>query len=503
MKIFKAEADAGLSELIKSNASIAYDISVNPFIPNTNELDKIKAFYTEGGERDKDLYYVKSILVTSCWNKNDDVFSSESIWSARNTPAHKPTNIEHDEEQVVGHITGNWAIDVDGKIIPDDTVVDELPDLYHILTSSVIYTNWTKDYLVNRTEDLIANIESGDMFVSMECLFAGFDYAVVSPQGEHKVIARNEETAFLSKHLRSYGGTGEYEGYKVGRLLRNITFCGKGFVKKPANPDSIIFNSENIAQFHSSAKINTFKNDSGVLISCNVNENSREQNNMADQELLKAKEDKIAELEAKLESVRDEATKAAIEKSKAEVEKANKELEDTKAELEEANKKLDESKAEVKTANDKVEELTKSNEELNKQLETVKAEEVKTNRVSALVDKGVDKEEAESIVAKFAGLDDDLFAEIVETHAKLVEAKFMKEDDKKKKKEDKEKNKAGENDSDEEAAEASENDLDDAEEEEELDLTASESEEDDTAADREKLVAYVAERTGKKTSKGE
>ena len=27
----------------------------------------------------------------------------------------------------------------------------------------------------------------------------------------------------------------------IGRLLRNITFCGKGYVKKPANPDSIIF----------------------------------------------------------------------------------------------------------------------------------------------------------------------------------------------------------------------------------------------------------------------
>lgn len=74
----------------------------------------------------------------------------------------------------------------------------------------------------------------------MECLFSDFDYSVVSPDGEMKVVARNDESAFLTKHLRVYGGKGVYEGYKVGRLLRNIAFSGKGLVNKPANPRSII-----------------------------------------------------------------------------------------------------------------------------------------------------------------------------------------------------------------------------------------------------------------------
>ena len=46
----------------------------------------------------------------------------------------------------------------------------------------------------------------------------------------------------MSKHLRAYGGTGKYEGYTVGRLLRNISFSGKGLVSKPANPRSVILN---------------------------------------------------------------------------------------------------------------------------------------------------------------------------------------------------------------------------------------------------------------------
>ena len=69
-----------------------------------------------------------------------------------------------------------------------------------------------------------------------------FDYGVTNKNtGEYKVLARDENTAYLTKHLKAYGGLGEHEDYKIGRVLRNITFSGKGFVDKPANPDSVIF----------------------------------------------------------------------------------------------------------------------------------------------------------------------------------------------------------------------------------------------------------------------
>ena len=53
-------------------------------------------------------------------------------------------------------------------------------------------------------------------------------------------VPREESSAFLTKHLRSYGGSGKYEDYRVGRLLRNLSFSGKGLVSKPANPRSVI-----------------------------------------------------------------------------------------------------------------------------------------------------------------------------------------------------------------------------------------------------------------------
>ena len=74
-----------------------------------------------------------------------------------------------------------------------------------------------------------------------ECLFSDFDYALVDPEGANHVVARDEQSSFLTKHLRAYGGEGNYEGFTIGRALKNIAFSGKGLVSKPANPRSVIF----------------------------------------------------------------------------------------------------------------------------------------------------------------------------------------------------------------------------------------------------------------------
>ena len=106
-----------------------------------------------------------------------------------------------------------------------------------------MYNSWSSAEKQEWMSSLIQEIEAGEWFVSMEAIFNNFDYAIVTPEGKHKIIARKEESSFLTKHLRIYGGTGEYEGHKLGRVLRNIAFSGKGLVSKPANPRSIIFNS--------------------------------------------------------------------------------------------------------------------------------------------------------------------------------------------------------------------------------------------------------------------
>ena len=43
---------------------------------------------------------------------------------------------------------------------------------------------------------IIAEIEEGKWFVSMECLFAGFDYALLDGSGNAKLLERNEFSIF-------------------------------------------------------------------------------------------------------------------------------------------------------------------------------------------------------------------------------------------------------------------------------------------------------------------
>ena len=248
MKVYEQEILDGLADQVKAQASIAYcapAVIVNSIDNDVtwdisrNSIDKIKA---SSNPDQLDLYYLKSILVSTGWNKNDDVFDPMQTWSAKNTPEDKQFNFMHNENDIIGHITGSYVVDRNGsKIISQD--IDNPPEDFDIVTEAVLYNSWTDPDNRERMRKIIAEIEEGKWFVSMECLFAGFDYAVIDKEGKAKTVARSEESAFLTKHLKAYGGTGEYEGYRIGRSLRDISFSGKGLVSKPANPRSVILDS--------------------------------------------------------------------------------------------------------------------------------------------------------------------------------------------------------------------------------------------------------------------
>jgi hypothetical protein len=253
MKIYKSEIKDGLQDVLLSNNTLAWCAVAEGYNPSTTHksstIDKLIA----ENQDQLDLYYLQSILVSTGWNKNDDVFDPQELWSARSTPEDKPFNFMHNEKDIIGHITGNKAVDFQGQEL---VAMDEIPDEFNILTTSVIYTEWSDAEQKDRMHKIIAEIEDGKWFVSMECLFPDFDYAVVDEAGNNNVIQRSEASAFLTKHLRSYGGSGTYDDYRVGRLLRNLSFSGKGLVSNPANPRSVIL-EDNIPFNASKAQILT------------------------------------------------------------------------------------------------------------------------------------------------------------------------------------------------------------------------------------------------------
>ena len=452
--IFDAEREDGLEEQISSQASLAYVSQLCPadlaednksFKPlNKDLLEDIRA---TAGDKDGDVYRTFSILVSTSWNKNDDVFAKNEVWASRKTPTYKPANLDHDEKQIVGGIIGTWPVDSEYKLLAEDSDPDSLPDTYHLLVSSVIYNQWQDPDYQTRAEDLINKIKDGQMFVSMECLFRGFDYAIVSPDNKNHIIARSEETAFLSKYLRAYGGTGQYEDHKVGRLLKNITFSGKGFVERPANPDSIIFDKDSSFDFTNASRTkNLFSCDNGVSIKVGNDvfseTNSQENLDMSNDIL----NDQIQELKEALANVKNENKELSVKVAEANIGKWEDQVAEYKQQVETISSTLTETSEELSGTQAKIEELEESlateseartaAEGLIKEMESEKS---LVERKSQLIEAGLSEEEALAKLEVFGSLSDEQFEAVAETIKEAAgENPFLK----KKKEEDEEKKKA-------------------------------------------------------------
>jgi|TARA_B100001094_G_scaffold333466_1_gene412977 hypothetical protein len=570
MQIYQQEWDDGVAEKVMANASVAYVTKIQPTtVSNINiakasldtEIEKVLENISDPDGKslasvdDDDLYYVQSILVSSSWNRNDDIFDKAEVWKAKNTPEDKPTNLEHDEDQIVGHIISNWPIDSEGNKIPENSDISVLPNKFHIVTGSVIYRNFSNPELRERAASLIQDIEAGKKFVSMECYFNNFDYGLLNAEtGEYKILARNNNTSYLTKFLRSYGGIGEYDNHKIGRVLRNISFSGKGFVDKPANPESIIFDKDTTDKIFLKKDDNLLANNSVFNIQASFNP---ENDNMSLEkdvkeltekveamtgcgEVLKEAYSRVSELEAKVMQL--EATMKDKEEEMARMSDSSSKLSESVAEkdklLEEHKNKMEYDVAQLDEVKaNELKELAVTHEEsikakdcdlealktelaaANEAIEAYKAKEAElarqaiiVSRVSELVESGVAHDVATVTVSKFEDLDDEAFATIkslvssnvpewAQTKSEEVASEEVAETE-----EVVEATETEEQESETEdlVAEVAEEALETAEAEEAVDLSVGSDEDSEIDHTRASLVDFVYSRLGKQQSnKGE
>ncbi len=397
--VYEDEEKLGLTEAIQANRSIAYTTHVN----NANKIQwafkrSDKKFEPQElavatNLNQLDLYYFAAILVTTTWNLNDDVFGLKEVWEARKTPEDKPINIEHRQEEIVGHITNSIAVNADTlEVIPDDTAIDLLPKKIHLITGGVLYQSWKNENHQERINEMIEKIEAKKEYVSMECLFRTFDYAVKRADGSTGTIIRNDETSFLTKHLRAYGGTGEYNGMKIGRFPKQLIFSGKGLTANPANQDergpiSIIFDAEKFDEMF-------VESTTAGVIPMEVK--------LEDQ--VKELTDKVSAMSSQLESAIADATakETKLGELQAAVEAANKAVADA-----------NEAKAAVE----------KQLAEANEKYTELNVKFVKASRLTQLVTAGHSKESAEVLVEKFSSLNDETFSEVAKLAQPTVEKK--------------------------------------------------------------------------------
>jgi hypothetical protein len=421
MQIFEQEFKDGLAEQIAKSSSIAFEL-----IPTKSD-DTIKKELIDGfsempdladAVKKVDLFYFESVLASVGWNLNDDIFDPYELFAARNTPVDKKINYMHDEADIIGHMKISRAVDLNGKLILNTQ--KDIPTNFDVVVGGFLYKYWEDKTRADRINQIIDSIGKREIAVSMECIFPNFDYGVITPDGQHKIIARAENTSFLTKHLRRYGGNGEYQGNKVGRLLRSMVFTGNALVNKPANPRSLIIRSEGNKFLGSIATISIF-NKIGDKI-------------MADVTLTQDKYDLLV----KRAEAADAAAKETLEKNLVDHKAQAKTLQDgndkltsdlTKAQeaLKKVTDELTAAQAISKANEDKSTTLVGQIKELETRLVEAKAamdkkskEDKMAARKVACVALDMDETKANEFLAKFADIADELFDEVVKAMPKRI-----------------------------------------------------------------------------------
>lgn len=418
IEIFPAESD--IASLIQNNNSISHiveclevsDVLDSSIFP----LHKLES--SNFAERNNfDLFSLKSLLVSSVWNGNDDYFCPKELWLARNTVVNKPFNYEHDEHDIIGHITNSYVVDSVGNVLSETTELDNLPDVIHIICGAVLYKYWSDKTQRERIDKLIAEIRDGKWHVSVECLFTNFDYLLKSDNNTYKLIARNEKTAFLSKYLRIYKGSGVYNNQKIARVPRNFIISGKGLVKTPANSSSEIF----------ACKFDVAKNN------CKNIQNNLEMVYEIT-EVNKMNEKDFADLQNKYKQLEVEYTslKASLNENK------NKDLENKVADLtksvEAGTQEVNVLKASLEKTVAEKENIAKSYEEVLKvktdfeaKLQKIEADARYNERINLCkANLGMDDEQAKNYTDNLNLLTDEAFKKHVEFQSAFVKAKAAK-----------------------------------------------------------------------------
>ena len=414
--IFRYEEQDGLAERVRSSASIAFTSAVHGVHLNTNQQlqlqELLESSNAKANPNQFDLFYLESVLASLGWNNNDDVFDKSEVWAARHTPVDKPFNYMHNEKDIIGHLTSSKVVDGNGSIIdPNFPIISDLPDQFDIVVGAVLYRNWADVELQARMVKLIDEIAVGKWQVSMECLFRNFDYAIMYNEVDgtvaNKVLSRSDQTSFLTKHLRIYGGTGSYDGHRIGRLLRNFTFSGKGLVDNPANPRS------HITSFNDKSETSVF---AGVLTTADALHISKEEKRMANVEVVYTKEQYDA-LKAELDqfkAVSQKATEKEIDGLKVQINSLTDANQSLSNELE-ASKEVSIAKETKVVALET--ELAETNTKLSVAVQSIRDAEVQAINIArkTLLLERVDADKAENLIQKFANASQEMFDALVDS----------------------------------------------------------------------------------------
>lgn len=316
--------------------------------------------------------------VVNTFNKNGDGISTETALSIKDYFTHKPTNIEHDRQKVVGHVVSSSFSEFGSSKLLTNEEVALKRDPFNIALAAVVYKTVNRPFatlLENTEEEEFAEIVSA----SWEIGFNDYVIALGSKNlNEATLITAPEQIKEFDEFLLSNGGEGKTEdGQDVYRLVRGEVYpLGIGFTTNPAadvqglvvvqeNPGGCFAGDKNIKNSsHSKQTVVNTEKQSKAMENQQITEKLQEilDNKLSEQkyaeetvanivtvisDAIKEKSAEYVEDRTRLEEEKDRLAKAEDE-FKSSVSELQDKLKSTESQLSELQKEKDERESQAR-----------------------------------------------------------------------------------------------------------------------------------------------------------
>lgn len=182
-----------------------------------------------------DLMFFKAVYLTSGANLNYTYFDKGELVKSIDTVANKAMDIEHEEQGIVGHIYTAAFFKANSEEEIEIAKVKSYDGSVDVVIAGVVY----KD----RFPELAKEITKGDWFVSMETYYESFDIMVGEMLFDYDMATSLGIVDLVGKEVTLKKADDVVTAGTVSKLIKNLHFSGGGFVKEPANPTSVVFDT--------------------------------------------------------------------------------------------------------------------------------------------------------------------------------------------------------------------------------------------------------------------
>ncbi|MDB4348492.1 hypothetical protein OAA62_01105 [bacterium] len=211
----------------------------NNFISQAS-LEKLKDLVPQDIDFEKNIDLIGvafNAAVINVFNKNDDGIDTATAMAIKDYFIHKPTNIEHNKKNIVGHIVSSGF---SSKQTDELMEIEDLSsqDPFNIALGAVVYASANREFaeMISRSVD-----EEDELYQSVSASWElGFnDYMIATGSKnlkEAEIVSDPKHIQELSQYLRAFDGEGKMQdGTPLYRLVVGEVYpLGIGFTANPA-----------------------------------------------------------------------------------------------------------------------------------------------------------------------------------------------------------------------------------------------------------------------------